>query len=336
MSHPTGQHLLGPHVVGRRVVVRRLLRGERGPTGGPAFTDVLGTCTAWGEGVCVVEADRGRVEIAIADIVSGKPVPPRPSVRHRASPREAHLHSLAMWPDAEQAGLGEWVLRAAGRLAPDAGHPEGRLVARANSVLAMGDPGLPLAEAAGVVGAFYSERHLPVWVQVVVGGDVDEGLSGLGWEVARPGEGDTLFQVAGVARVLRLLARSAARQAAAGRAAAPALEEDGDRAVARIDERARARVAVDGDWVGIHDVWVSEPHRRLGLAGVAMLEVLDWAAGRGATTAYLQVRADNPGALALYEQLGFSTHHAYRYLTRPRVLPSSTHVSGRQDRRTVR
>ena len=35
---------LGPHVVGERVVVRRLLRGETGPTGGPAFTDLLGTC----------------------------------------------------------------------------------------------------------------------------------------------------------------------------------------------------------------------------------------------------------------------------------------------------
>ncbi|HEU5456401.1 MAG TPA: hypothetical protein VFU85_12020, partial [Nocardioides sp.] len=77
-------HRLGPHVVGQRVVVRRLLRGETGPSGGPAMTDLLGVCTAWGEGRCVIRPESGEpVEIALADIVSGKPVPPRPSVRHR-------------------------------------------------------------------------------------------------------------------------------------------------------------------------------------------------------------------------------------------------------------
>jgi ribosomal protein S18 acetylase RimI-like enzyme len=46
-----------------------------------------------------------------------------------------------------------------------------------------------------------------------------------------------------------------------------------------------------------------------------MAGLLEWAAERGATTAYLQVRGDNPAALALYERLGFRTHHGYRYLT---------------------
>lgn len=74
--------LLGPHVVGRRVVVRRLLRGETGPSGGPAMTDVLGVCESWRDGRCVVRREDGStVEIATADIVSGKPVPPRPSRR---------------------------------------------------------------------------------------------------------------------------------------------------------------------------------------------------------------------------------------------------------------
>jgi hypothetical protein len=72
--------------VGRRVVVRRVLRGETGPTGGPAFTDVLGTCETWADGRAVVRRDDGStVEIALADIVSGKPVPPRPE-RRRLSP----------------------------------------------------------------------------------------------------------------------------------------------------------------------------------------------------------------------------------------------------------
>jgi len=32
------------------------------------------------------------------------------------------------------------------------------------------------------------------------------------------------------------------------------------------------------------------------------------------STVYLQVRGDNPPALALYERLGFMPHHSYRYL----------------------
>src|SRR5690242_21805991 len=80
---------LGPHVVGQRVVVRRVLPGETGPSGGPAMTDLLGTCTSWGDGVCVVVPEDGEpVTIRLDEIVSGKPVAPRPSVRHRVSPVE--------------------------------------------------------------------------------------------------------------------------------------------------------------------------------------------------------------------------------------------------------
>ena len=57
---PTGRHALGPHVVGLRVVVRRVLPGETGPTGGPAMTDVLGVCEAWGGGVATLRRDISR------------------------------------------------------------------------------------------------------------------------------------------------------------------------------------------------------------------------------------------------------------------------------------
>src|SRR6478735_6110754 len=95
---PTGRHALGPHVVGMRVVVRRVLPGQTGPTGGPAMTDVLGVCEAWGDGVATLRRDDGSVvEIATRDIVSGKPVPPRPSARMRVSPREAAAFLAAGW-----------------------------------------------------------------------------------------------------------------------------------------------------------------------------------------------------------------------------------------------
>ncbi len=99
------------------------------------------------------------------------------------------------------------------------------------------------------------------------------------------------------------------------------LSPDGPRLLASVGgpgaALARGRAAVDGDWVGLHDLWTDPGHRRQGLSSAILAHLLEDAAATGALTAYLQVRADNAGALALYDSLGFSTHHAYRYLAAP-------------------
>lgn len=327
-SHELGSHGLGPHVVGQRIVVRRVLPGETGPTGGPAFSDVLGVCRSWGQGRCEVEREDGTLaSVAIGDIVSGKPIPPRPSVRHRVAPGEVHVRSLAMWPGLERQALGDWVLRAGGRAEPTPEHTQGRPVARGNSVLAFGDPGVPVAEAAEAVAAFYRDRGLPVLAQVEVtsevGGEVDSlltGLTGLGWVPARPDEADSFVQLASVARAVR-----AARSAAADPAARMDVVEDDEKPIARLRVAAsvegtvvaRVSAVVEGDWIGLYDLWVDPEHRRHGLGRAVTAEALDWAASRGATTAYLQVVGDNHTAVALFAGLGFTTHHAYRYLAPP-------------------
>ena len=295
-----GSHGLGPHVVGQRIVVRRLVRGERGPSGGPAMTDLLGVCTTWADGKCVVEGPAGPVTIPIADIVSGKPVPPRPSIRSRVSPRDAEVHSVSMWPDVPTEPLGEWVLRSG--VTPVQ-------IARAGSVLAMGDPGLPLEQASEAVVAHYAAIGRPAWAQVEVDSDIDLGLVALGWVRARPHEADSIFLLVPVSRLQRRLPPAGEVD----------VEESFPRADATIGDVARARAAVDGDWLGLHDIWVSPEARRQGLAQRVMAELVDWGASLGATTAYLQVRGDNLGALALYERLGFEEHHTYRYLAAPAV-----------------
>lgn len=343
MTHPlpsTPASGLGPHVLGQRVVVRRVLRGETGPTGGPAFTDVLGVLLRWDDGVAVVQPEDGAaVSIAVADIVSGKPVPPRPSVRLRISPAEAERRALAAWPAVETETLGSWVLRASGGFST-----------RANSVLAVGSPGLPVSDAVARVVGFYADRGLLPLAQVVVGADEDAALVDLGWVPARPGEDDTLFQVASVAAARRSVRRSLRdvvppdgvdvtshvtdawladdERAVASRDTAVAVLEgpadvgfvsvpgpDGRLVAKGRVARGSGEVPGDEDWAGITDVWVSPDRRREGLGTFVMATMLDWAAERGATTAFLQVRGDNPGALAAYERLGFLTHHAYRYLT---------------------
>jgi ribosomal protein S18 acetylase RimI-like enzyme len=86
------------------------------------------------------------------------------------------------------------------------------------------------------------------------------------------------------------------------------------RSEGRVLAKGRIGCGRDDDWAGITDVWVDPAHRREGLALVVLGRLLGWAAERGVSTVYLQVRGDNEPALALYERLGFMPHHAYRYL----------------------
>ena len=298
-SHDVGRHLLGPHVVGRRVVVRRLVPGETGPSGGPAMTDLLGTCLSWTSEACVVAPETGDpVTIPLSLIVSGKPVPPRPSVRHRVPAAEAQRRAFALWPDLVTEPLGEWVLRAS----------SSSTARRANSALAIGDPGV--ADPVTAVVAHYATLgQRPIAAVVADSPEVDLFL-GRGW-VPESDDADTQFQLAPVSR-----ARRALRQLRVPSVSSE-LTGEGDLVTVRIDERASGVAAYADDWVGFRGLDVSSAHRRQGLGLAVMDALLDWGAERGATTAYLQVLGQNTAALGLYARLGFTTHHAYRYLTPP-------------------
>jgi N-acetylglutamate synthase len=303
---PPDAHRLGPHVVGQRVVIRRLLRGQTGPSGGPAMTDVLGICTAWGGGRCTVVPESGEaVEIELADIVSGKPVPPRPSVRHRVPVRAAEEHTVHLFPGLETERLGEWVLRTVPVI-------EGRLVKRANSALAMGDPGHPLAEAAERVRSFYTARGRPVLAQVEAGSPVEQALVGLGWATVPGGDAD--FLLGSLAQALRRVRSPEEGVVCLSTTPAPASDTRPVHAEARIGDTASGLATLDGDWLGLRGVEVDAGHRRRGLATAIVAELLDWGASLGATTAWLHVEVDNEPALALYEGLGFRLHHSCRYL----------------------
>ncbi len=294
--HSVGRHQLGPHVVGTRVVVRRVVPGETGPSGGPALTDLLGVCLSWGGGACVLQPATGPpVSVPIDTIVSGKPVPPRPSVRGRVPPAEAQRHGFALFPDLVTEDVGGWVLR-------DSATATAR---RAHSVLAFGPSGVP--DDLERVVAHYDR---PI-AAVLSGSPEDARLTALGW-VAESHEADTLLQVAGLAQVSRALRR-------ADHPEAELVDETATWVRVRISDRATGYAGLDRDWVGLGGLEVSPAHRRQGLGLAVVAALVEWGAERGAGTVFLQVLSDNAPALALYERLGFRTHHAYRYLT-----PSAT------------
>ncbi|NJL19947.1 MAG: GNAT family N-acetyltransferase [Leptolyngbyaceae cyanobacterium SM1_3_5] len=65
--------------------------------------------------------------------------------------------------------------------------------------------------------------------------------------------------------------------------------------------------------VGLFEIVTREIHRRQGRGRSIVLGLLSWAKQQGATTAYLQVVADNLPALKLYEKLGFTELYQYFY-----------------------
>lgn len=299
MSDGTGSPFLGDHVVGQRVVVRRLLPGETGPTGGPAFTDVLGDCIAWDPCV-VVTASGERVEIPVDLIVSGKPVPPRPSVRMRATVAECEVHVAGLWPAVVTDDVAGWTLRHS----PTVGRR------RANSCLAVVEPSVPLPDALTRVGQRYGALGRTPLLHVEVGSQLERALLDLG---CTPAGGEADLLLGSVARVRRALGRPAR---------AAELESTGPRATASVglgcDPVAEGRATATNDWLGLHDLEVDPSHRRQGLARSVLAALLDFGAEQGARTAWLHVEADNPAALALYESAGFTVHHRMEYLTLPR------------------
>ena len=284
-----------------------MVPGETGPSGGPATTDVLGTCTAWGDGVCVVVPDgdgpHDPVVIPLSDIVSGKPVPPRASPRLRVTPAEAQRRALALWPDLETEPLGDWLLR----------RSRTATARRANSVLAMAPSGL--ADGYERVVAFYEGLGRRPIAAVLPDSAEDALFAEHGW-VLESDDDHTVFEIAGVAAARRTLS------AVALPVAEVSLHGDDRLVTARVTDQGRVVAsgvaACADDWVGFRGIEVEPTERGRGLGLLVMSDLLAWGAELGATTAYLQVLGDNTRAHALYDGLGFVEHHRYRYLAVPR------------------
>ena len=141
----TSVHPLDRLRVGMRAVVRHRLDD--------GLSDALGEVVAMDDSSVSVATRRGVRVVPREAVVAAKEVPPAPSRRGapHLAPSMSDLQRVMVegWPPTERAALGGWMLRAAGGF-----------TGRANSVLPLGDPGLPLPEAVLAAERWYAERQL--------------------------------------------------------------------------------------------------------------------------------------------------------------------------------
>jgi N-acetylglutamate synthase len=321
---------------GTRVAVRYRLAAPD-PVTGARLTDVTGTLVEASEARIVVDSRRGRVEVPRDRVVASRVIPPRPSRRgapHRSlSVEDLERVMVGAWPPVEQERLGQWLLRS--------GHG---FTARSNSVLAVGSPGLSLEDALGWVERWYAARALPALLTIplptgarLADDEVAATALEAGWTAADP----VLVMTAATRSVLtacgsrsrvpvevtdtmgeewyagltayRTAPRPAAEAVLHGSPAQRfALLRDEAGSVVAI-----ARLGVSDGWGGLGAMWVREDRRREGLATALVGALAAEAAGLGCVSLHLQVDLASGGAIATYEAVGFTTHHAYAYLREP-------------------
>ncbi|WP_406392368.1 GNAT family N-acetyltransferase [Streptomyces sp. NBC_00887] len=316
--------------VGKRVSVRQLISA---PGETPKFTDTVGVLTSWDNEVLSITPRSGEsVHIAESSLVAGKVVPSAPARRRGPAASFDELARVAAraWQPVESEPLGDWQLRAA------AGFTR-----RANSVLPLGDPGLPLDAALEHILGWYRERGLPAYIQTATGAqDTQEQLCAALEEHGWRREVSAEMRIGALAPVGDLDADVSAVRLARGtddawlsryqRFGAPGHTPGGE--VLKVlgsgpsvwfatvpgegadgAPAAVGRCVVDGRWAGFMAVEVGAEYRRRGLATAVMTALARKALDEGASASWLQVETDNDGARALYDGMGFATHHRYHH-----------------------
>ena len=297
---------LVPSDVGKRVVIRHRL-----PDGQP--TDVLGELDSW-DPLSVRRRDGAVVVLDASAVLAGKVI----AAHWARDVASGELQRIASdgWPAVERAALGAWELRAA------AGFTK-----RANSVLAVGSPGLPIDEALASVRAWYAQRGLPAVVQVPLplAASLDADLDARGWTAGSLShvlvaelrdltvESGSLATVSSMPSPDWLAAHLKPPPEALG-VLIPGIyvsvQRDG--AIAGV-----ARGSVVRDWLLVSGLWVTEAQRRQGLALTLMGALFEAAHELPARHAFLQVEDDNAVARAMYAKMGFTHHHSYVYRAAP-------------------
>jgi N-acetylglutamate synthase len=287
------------------VGTRVSMRYRRAAGAVPPLTDVVGRLVQTEPSVLVQTKTGAIQEIALADVVAVRTLTQAPL---RTSQIRALEHAAALaWPGIEQEWIGGWLLRGAD------GHTH-----RANSAVPLGVDAD--ARALPAIVDWYAQRGLTPWLAVAdrllaVPSTISVHMETVVMVRGLPaGDADAATTIAPIpdANWLQLYQRQVPVDVLTAAV-------DGVVAFATSADAAVGRVAVttapNGTrWAGISAVRVADDQRREGHARRLCTALMDWATAQRATHCYVQVLADNAGAIALYEQLGFAVQHRARYI----------------------
>lgn len=302
-------------LLGQRVALRHRVSGTGSrPLRSDAVGDLDHDATRW-----VVHTAKGPVAVDPEDVVAVRAVPPpRPRRAPLAAVEQVERVCDAAWPSPVTAWLGGWLLRAGARVN-----------ARTSSASALGDPGMPVAEALVEVQRFAAEHGIAPRVQVSRSTPWETQIERAGWvpdehepvsvrtvrvaELTGPEDHPGVeIAAAPTPAWWQLVAGTEhpdedTRAVLAGGTVGFGLARAGDQAVGAV------RVALVDRWLHLARLAVEPEWRRRGLGRALTGAAAAWGRQHGAREAVLQVMPGNIAADRLYSSLGFSEHHSYRY-----------------------
>ena len=299
--------LLG--AIGKRVTIRL-----HEPGGG--FRDIVGILQNERE---LINSKSKSIYFSPDEIAIWREIKPLPDLAGKGAPLSQRIIELEKlsdltWPAEQVIEYGGWRLRISDGFSM-----------RANSVLPIGEPPVDLSVAVDQVISSYREKKLrPTFsIPLPLFEELDSHLEQNGWNIkidanflirdigaievsSHPqftieildNPSKTWFEVNSDQPLEKLMRRYPAQYGA--------IKSDGKYI-------AIGRIATFESWSIVTRVFVDPSFRGKGVARILMDNLLAAAKNEGATKVALQVDNENGAALALYQSMGFRTHHKFVY-----------------------
>ena len=306
-AQKTVPSLLG--AIGKRVTIRL-----HEPTGG--YRDIVGILQSERE---LITSKSKSITFSPDEIAIWREIKPLPDLAGKGAPLSQRIIELEKlsdltWPAQEIVEYGKWRLRISDGFSM-----------RANSVLPIGEPPIDLASAVDEITHIYREKKLkPTFsIPLPIFDELDRYLEQHGWNIKI--DANFLIKDIGAIEV------SSDPQFSIEILDYPSeewLETNSDQPLEKIMRRyparygaikigeqiiAVGRIATLGSWSIVTRLFVNPSFRGKGVAKNLMNNLLSAAVSDGATKVALQVDNENGAALALYQSMGFTTHHKFVY-----------------------
>ena len=306
-AQKTVPSLLG--AIGKRVTIRL-----HEPTGG--YRDIVGILQSERE---LITSKSKSITFSPDEIAIWREIKPLPDLAGKGAPLSQRIIELEKlsdltWPAQEIVEYGKLRLRISDGFSM-----------RANSVLPIGEPPIDLASAIDEITNIYREKKLkPTFsIPLPIFDELDKYLEQHGWNIKI----DANFLI----RDIGAIEVSSDPQFSIEILDYPSkewLEINSDQPLEKIMRRyparygavkigeqviAVGRIATLGSWSIVTRLFVNPSFRGKGVAKNLMNNLLSAAVSDGATKVALQVDNENGAALALYQSMGFTTHHKFVY-----------------------